>query len=405
MDRPPLGQRSETVRRANLSAIAAELHLNGPLSRSALVARTGLTRSAIRGLIGELVGAGLAWEERPLPVGVPGRPSPLVRPNPDGAVVLAIDISVDSMAAAIVGFGGMVHALTRVDRQRGHLALDRTVDDLATLVGPMIERRRLIGVGVAVAAVVRRRDGFVRMAPNLGWRDEALGERLGQALGLDVPMALANEADLGVLAEHRRGAAMGIDDVLYVSGEVGVGGGVIVNGRPLAGAAGYGGEIGHIGVNPDGATCGCGAVGCWETEIGERALLVRAGRRADGGRAGVDAVLSAAAGGNREALDALEAVGTWLGRGMAGLVNVFNPRLVVLGGLFGRIHPHVADTVDAALDRYALPASRDLVRVVPAALGVNASVMGAAELAFEPLVSDPASWLGAGHGVVQLASA
>jgi predicted NBD/HSP70 family sugar kinase len=116
-------------------------------------------------------------------------------------------------------------------------------------------------------------------------------------------------------------------------------------------------------------------------------------------------VLSAAAGGSREAVDALDGVGTWLGRGMAGLVNVFNPRLVVLGGFFGRIHPYVAGTLDAALDRYALPASRDLVRVVPAALGADAAVIGAAELTFEPLVSDPASWMGAGHGLVQLASA
>jgi predicted NBD/HSP70 family sugar kinase len=405
MDRQPIGQRSETVRRANLSAIAAELHLNGPLSRSALVARTGLTRSAIRGLTGELVGGGLALEERSSPIGMPGRPSPLVRPNSDGAVVLAIDISVDSLAAAIVGFGGRVHVLTRVDRPRGHLSLEETVEDLAALVRPMLGRQPLIGVGVAVAAVVRRSDGMVRMAPNLGWRDVPFGERLGQALALGVPMSVANEADLGVLAEHRRGAAIGVDDVLYISGEVGVGGGVIVGGRPLAGAAGYGGEVGHIPVNPDGAACGCGSVGCWETEIGERALLVRAGRRATGGRAGVEAVLSAAGGGDREAIEALEAVGTWLGRGMAGLVNTLNPRIVVLGGFFGRIHPYVAGNLDAALERHALPASRDLVRVVPAALGADASVIGAAEIAFEPLVNDPAGWIGAGHRLEHLASA
>ena len=405
MDRQPIGQRSETVRRANLSAIAAELHLNGPLSRSALVARTGLTRSAIRGLTGELVGGGLALEERSSPIGMPGRPSPLVRPNSDGAVVLAIDISVDSLAAAIVGFGGRVHVLTRVDRPRGHLSLEETVEDLAALVRPMLGRQPLIGVGVAVAAVVRRSDGMVRMAPNLGWRDVPFGERLGQALALGVPMSVANEADLGVLAEHRRGAAIGVDDVLYISGEVGVGGGVIVGGRPLAGAAGYGGEVGHLPVNPNGAACGCGSVGCWETEIGERALLVRAGRRATGGRAGVEAVLSAAGGGDREAIEALEAVGTWLGRGMAGLVNTLNPRIVVLGGFFGRIHPYVAGNLDAALERHALPASRDLVRVVPAALGADASVIGAAEIAFEPLVNDPAGWIGAGHRLEHLASA
>src|SRR5690606_8340626 len=119
------------------------------------------------------------------------------------------------------------------------------------------------------------------------WRDVPLGERLSAALSLDVPVELANEADLGALAEHRRGAAMGADAVLYVTGEVGVGGNVLVNGQPLSGAAGYAGEIGHLFVNPDGRRCGCGAIGCWETEIGERAMLARAGRPRNGGREAV----------------------------------------------------------------------------------------------------------------------
>ena len=409
MHRHAIGQRSETVRRANLSAIATELHLRGPLSRSELVARTGLTRSAIRGLIGEFVAAGIVSEERSAPVGTPGRPSPLVRPNADSAVVLALEVAVDSLAVALVGLGGTVRELVRVDRPRGHLSADEIVADLADLAAPVLSRLpirdALIGAGVAAAAVVRRSDGLVRMAPNLGWRDVPLGERLARALAIDVPLAVANEADLGVLAEHRRGAAVGIDDVLYISGEVGVGGGVIVGGRPLSGAAGYGGEVGHVSVNPNGTACGCGSVGCGETEIGERALLMRAGRSPPSGRAGVDAVLASAEAGSREALDALHGIGTWLGRGLAGMVNVFNPRLVVLGGLFGRIHPFVAGTVEEALDRHALPASRQLVRLAPASLGLNASLLGAAELAFEPLLDDPAAWLSPRAGLVQLASA
>ena len=114
--RDSVGQRSETVRRSNLSAIVRELHLRGPLSRSDLVAHTGLTRSAIRGLIGELVGGGLVTETRSAPAGTPGRPSPIVHPEPRAAVVLALEVTVDSLAAACVGFGGAIHALVRVDR-------------------------------------------------------------------------------------------------------------------------------------------------------------------------------------------------------------------------------------------------------------------------------------------------
>jgi predicted NBD/HSP70 family sugar kinase len=393
-----VGQRSETVRRANLSAIVRELHAHGPLSRSALVARTGLTRSAIRGLIGELVAAGLVSENPPVPLGTPGRPSPMVRLNPRRAVVLALEIAVDSLAAAIVGLGGEVLAHARVDRQRGHTSVEQIAADLAELADGVSARvprhATTIAIGVAIVAVVRRDDGLVRMAPNLGWVDVPLGDRLAAVLDTDWPIFVANEADLGALAEHRRGAAVETDHVLYISGEVGVGGGIIVGGQPLTGVAGYGGEIGHIPVNPNGLDCHCGSIGCWETEVGERALLRRAGHPVDGGGREVEAVLAEAAAGDPTAVAALEAVGGWLGTGLAGLVNIFNPELVVLGGLLGRIHPFVAPTVERTIDRLALPASRSLVRLVPARLGVDAPLLGAAELALEPLVADPAAWFG-----------
>ena len=106
------GQRSETVRRSNLSAIVrAVLHLRGPLSRSDLVSHTGLTRSAIRGLIGELVAGGLVAETRSAPAGMPGRPSPLVHPEAESAMVLALEVNVDSLAVARVGFGGTIARL------------------------------------------------------------------------------------------------------------------------------------------------------------------------------------------------------------------------------------------------------------------------------------------------------
>jgi predicted NBD/HSP70 family sugar kinase len=243
------------------------------------------------------------------------------------------------------------------------------------------------------------------MAPNLGWRNVPLGGRLAEALGIDGPVAIANDADLGALAEVRRGAAIGADDVLFISSEVGVGGGLIVDGQPLGGAAGYGGEIGHIPVNPNGSACQCGSVGCWETEVGERALLQRAGYPPAGGRGAVDSVLLEAEAGSPMAGAALDSVGRWLGFGLAGLVNVFNPRLVVLGGLFGRIYPFVGETVERELDRRALPGPRSLVRIVPATLGVDASVLGAAELAFEPLLAEPAGWIGRRHAVPELLTA
>ena len=393
----PSGQRSETVRRANLSAIVRQLHLRGAQSRSELVARTGLTRTAIRALIGELVAGDLVVEEPGESGGTAGRPSPLVRPRPGAVVVLALEIAVDSLAAALIGVGGETIGKVRIPRPRGHFSVDEIVADLRELTGrlPIAEHRaELIGVGVAVAGVVRRTDGVVSRAPNLGWHDVPLGAKLADALGLDVPVRVANEADLGAMAELRRGAARGADNLLLIWGEVGVGGGIIVDGVPLTGVSGYAGEVGHMPVNPDGRLCGCGSTGCWETEVGEGALLRHAGRAPDGGPDEVDEVLRLAAEGDAVALAALHTVGRWIGIGLAGLVNLLNPRVIVLGGLFARVHPFIDRALDAQLDGMALSGPRRVVRVAPAALGIDALIIGAAELALEPYVADPAGWLG-----------
>ena len=395
--RDELGHRSETVRRANLSAIVRELHESGPLTRSDLVARTGLTRSAIRGLIGELVAGGLVFEGPATLDGTPGRPSPLVRADPYGAVVLALEIAVDSLAAATVGLSGEVFDHVRVDlppRRSSVADIAAVLADLARdLVARLPSGDALVGVGVAVVGVVRRRDGMVSVAPNLGWRDEPLGAVLTAALGMDVPIAFANEADLAVLAEHRRGAARAVDDVLLVWGSIGVGGGLIVDGRPLIGAAGYGGEVGHIPVNPDGLPCRCGSTGCWETEVGTMALLRRAGHSPKAGRDAFEALLAEAEAGEPAALDAFSDTARWLGIGLAGIVNVLNPSLVLLGGRLTSSYPYVRSTLEAELDRRVLRASRRLVRVLPTSLGDDAPLLGAAELAFEPLLADPAAWL------------
>jgi predicted NBD/HSP70 family sugar kinase len=403
-----VGQRSETVRRANLGAIVRELHLRGPQSRSELVARTGLTRTAIRALIGELVAGDLFLAERGAPVGQPGRPSPLVRPREAGVVVLAVSIAEDSLAAAQVGIGGEPIASVRIPRPRGHLSLDAIVEDLRELVSGLpvdAHRAAIIGIGVAMAGLVRRDDGSVSSAPNLGWRDAPLGERLPAAFGLDVPIHVANEADLAAVAELRRGAARGADDLLLIWGEVGVGGGIIVDGKALTGVAGYAGEVGHMPVNPGGATCGCGSIGCWETEIGERALLRLAGRPVDGGPDEVDALLRAAAEGEPGALVALAHVGRWVGIGLSGLVNLLNPRVIVLGGLFARAYSYMEPAILAELDRLALRGPKELARIAPGALDVDAPLLGAAELALEPFLADPAARLGPRAQLVAAAGA
>jgi predicted NBD/HSP70 family sugar kinase len=388
------------VRRSNLALVLDHLRRRGSCSRSQLVAATGLTRSAIAGLVGELEAIGLVVEAPPAPDGRPGRPSPVVQVDNRCVIALAIEIFVDEIGAAFVALDGSIITSLRVARPRARVAVAETIADVAALVDRLGAQLRnvphpraghhVIGCGVSVPGLVREVDGVVVAAPNLGWVDVSLAEALASALGRELPIYVGNDADLGALAESRFGAGVGSDHMIFVSGEVGVGGGLVAAGRPVVGHLGFAGEIGHLPVNPDGRRCRCGSIGCWETEVGESALLERAGLDPDGGRAAVEDLLDRVAGGDRRAVDALASEARWLAIGIAGLVNVFDPDTVVLGGLFGRVLPAVRAQLDVELaDRRYLAAQRD-VAVVGAALGPQAVTVGAAELAFGPLLDDPA---------------
>lgn len=390
---PPSGSNAETVRRDNLSAVLREVHLAGPRSRSELVASTGLNRSTVAGLVSELADLGFVHEVPGDPLGMPGRPSPLVHASPDGAVVLAFEITIHSLAAAVVGLGGAVHEHARVRMAHARPSLTETLEAMHELGLGLLDRsglrEQLVGVGVAAVGAVRSADGFVHFAPNLDWSTVPLAALVAERMDLGVPVVVRNEADLGARAEHVRGAGVGFADLLYLSCDVGVGGGVITSGRPLLGASGYAGEVGHFPVNPGGEVCGCGSRGCWETEVGERALLRHAGRDPDGGPDEVEALLRDAEHDDPRALGALEVLGRWLGLGLAGLVNIFDPQVVVLGGLFARMAPWCLPVVRDQMEARRLAITREPVEIVVSRLGVDAPVLGAAERAFEPLLADP----------------
>jgi predicted NBD/HSP70 family sugar kinase len=302
---------------------------------------------------------------------------------------------VDSVAARTVGLGGRVYDEKREARPRGRFSPEETIEDLTGLAAPLLaalpDQHRLVGVGIAVAGVVRRSDGFVHLAPNLGWHDVALGDMAAAALGLDRVM-LANEADLGALGEYRRGAGIGVGHLIYVGGEVGIGTGIILNGRPMLGSAGFAGEAGHNLINPAGRRCSCGALGCWETEAGEQALARRAGLP-EGvvGQALLKELTIRAEEGDHITLDALDEVGRWLGLGIGNLINSFNPELIVIGGLYSQLYPYLEDSVKRGAAESALEAPGKMAQILRCELGVNAPLMGAAELVFGEVIANPAA--------------
>jgi predicted NBD/HSP70 family sugar kinase len=393
--RPGAGTNQEAVRRHNLGTLLAHLHHDGQLSRAELTLRMGLNRSTIGALVGELVEMGLVDEaapsERRSGRHGAGRPSLDVRPNPAAAFVIAVDVGVKALQVARIGLGGEL-----LQRASGRTPTSHSPAAVATaavrlvrqIVATAPDGAALLGVGIGVPGVVRERDGVVRFAPNLGWHDVPFQHLVRERMSGPVPLHVANDADLGVLAEHTRGAAVGHDNVVFLMGDVGLGGGVIVDAHPLQGVGGYAGELGHLMVNSKGRVCRCGSVGCWETEVCSPAIA-RALRLEDVELEPLVERLKQVV----KPPAALRDVGRYLGMGLGSVVNVLNPEVIVLGGIFRALYPAVREDTLGALTKVALEAPREQVKVVVPQLGGDAVLVGAAEKAFEALLADPAGAL------------
>jgi predicted NBD/HSP70 family sugar kinase len=204
---------------------------------------------------------------------------------------------------------------------------------------------------------------------------------------------LANEADMGALGEFRRGAARLSRHLAFVAGEVGIGVGIILDGNPMLGSSGYAGESGHMIVNPGGRSCRCGSVGCWETEVGEDALLERAGIEwLPTGERMVEEVVTRAQERDQRTLQALEETGRWLGIGIGNLINTLNPDQVVIGGVYQQLYPWMEGFVTEAARDVALTAPWEATEIASGRLGRDAQLIGAAEMVLSEVIGDPATF-------------
>jgi predicted NBD/HSP70 family sugar kinase len=391
--------RPDAIRRHNLGLLLQQIHLDGALSRAELTQRSGLSRSTVGGLVTELSGLGLVSESVPLGGTRAGRPSFVVQPHPDGFFAVAVDIDVTRVTTAAVGIGGEVLARHVVTTVPGPVTPETVAHEVASAV-PLLRdlvgvHSTPVGIGISVPGTVDRRTGVVGLAPNLGWRDIELGRLMTAAAPVGLPVSIGNDADLAVLAEHRRGSARGYEDVVYLLGRIGLGAGILVDGRSLHGSGGLAGEVGHTVLDPAGLPCHCGGRGCAETFVGDAALLRLAGRKPAAGDGpasdghGVAEVLRAAGEGEERALKAVQALADHLGRVAANLVNLLNPQLVIMGGSLREVLVLAQPHVEAALDRHAMAAARGMVELRPSALGDDGPLLGAAELAFGELLTDP----------------
>jgi predicted NBD/HSP70 family sugar kinase len=383
----------DPVRKRNLARLLTLIHERGPVSRSALTRETGLNRSTVGTLIGELHSLGLVVEGEPAAATAAGRPSPMVSAATT-VVALALNPEIDAVTLGVIGLDGVEH--TRVRRPVSQVptpadVIALTLEILAEIADDLAGRR-VVGIGVAVPGIVRDEDGLVRVAPHLGWYEEPFADALRAATGY--PVRASNDAHLGVRAEHLRGSGRGWDDVVYINGGAsGIGSGVITSGRVLGGRGGYAGELGHTFVDPRGAACHCGSTGCLETVVSQSALLAAAGVDVDAhpDRSGGDLVAEALASAGDRLEAEVSAQLEFLAIALRNVIVTVGPGIVILGGFLGQLFDHAGARLDELVTRQTFSVLRENVVLARTSLGSSILLHGAAELVFADVLNDPAA--------------
>ncbi|MWB99837.1 ROK family transcriptional regulator [Agromyces seonyuensis] len=379
-----VGGVAEDIRDRNLSSLLGRLHRDGALSRAELTRRSGLNRSTVGAVIGDLVALGLV-SEGPAVVTGAGRPSGVVVPDPS-TVAVAINPEVDGLAVGLVGFGGRIVRRVRLPWAAPPSASETVRIAAAVVAGLTSEGGdpwRVLGAGIAVPGQVRLEDGLVRDATHLGWRDAPIAAELAEALGM--PVFAANAAVLALRAEATFGVGRDVDDLFYIiGGASGIGGGAVLDGRLAFGADGHAGEVGHIFVADNGVRCHCGAAGCFETEVSRDGLLEVLGLSAeDAGLLGERLRESAEV---PEVAAVLEHYRTIVRRVVRTVVNLGNPRAVVLGGFLAEV---VDGVPPEELVDDVVRASRDRLTLLRGSSDPDLLLVGAAELVFAELIAAP----------------
>jgi predicted NBD/HSP70 family sugar kinase len=389
------------VRRHNLSLVLSHLRAVGPRSRAKVAAETGLNKATVSSLVAELVGRGLVAEGE-TQRGAVGRPSQQIDLDGTNFFTVGTEINVDYLAALAMNVRGEVVAEQRLSVDAARLGVPSVLRRLSrlitTLVDPLTARGgRLVGLTVAVPGLTERSTGTVLRAPNLGWVDTPVVADLRRLLDdPPYPVLLDNEANLAARAEMEAGGRSAVSNLILLTGAAGVGGGIIADGQLVRGGQGLAGEVGHLQLDPGGATCGCGRRGCWETVVGLGALLDAAADEDDPVRdpsldlvQRLEILKSRAEAGDSRTLGALTTTGSWLCSGAGILINLFNPEVLVLGGHFAVLGPWLAEPlVECLPDRVFAPDAGGC-RVELSTLGFSGAVRGGALEALAQLFEQP----------------
>jgi len=382
--------RQAQMRDQNLAVtLRTVVEASAPLSRAQVATRTGLARATVTGLVDQLVEARLVRELEPTQTQRAGRPAVPLVPQRGTVAGLGLEVNVDYLGVVAIDLSGEVLAEhVELDDLRGSepgAVLDRLADMTAGVIDGL-DTAHVAGTMLALPGLVDRAGGPLRAAPHLRWRDvDVLGRLTAHPVLAAHPPRLANEAKLAARAEARARPGEHENSFVYVSGEVGIGGAIVLDGELFAGGRGWSGEIGHIVV--DAFSAGDGSL---EALAGQDAML-RASGLPSTSRLGV--LLEALEAGDPRAAAAVERAARALGVALSAVANVVDVGDVVLGGTFGQLFDHVHDEVAARLDELVIFAPWAPLTVSQARAGAYPAMVGGALAVLAGVVADPAEWL------------
>lgn len=399
------------VRQRNLAIVLNYLWEAGrPVSRTYLVEVSGLNKSTVGSLLAQLQSWGFVKESgksEPRP----GRPGVLIDVNADGGCVIGVEIGVDFVSVIVTDLKAKTIWRRKVETDSQiPLSQSQILEQAERLVHEAIEatahERHLFGIGVGVPALIDHATGTILFAPNLKWSNVPLRDKWQQLF--NVPVIVENDANAAALGEQMIGVARQVDNFVYLSAGVGLGGGLIIGGKLYGGVGGFAGEVGHMTLEPNGPRCNCGNYGCWETLVGPVAIVRRVREAAaqgltptllalgevngDVNAIRLEHVLHVAAQGEPAVLAALNEVGRYLGIGIANLVNTFNPSMVVLGGALSLAGPFILARAQEEVNIRAMAAVRQNVQITWSAFKFDACAIGAVTLILREILSNPTVW-------------
>lgn len=393
----------EKVRKVNRSLILNTLRLHAPASRVQVAHITGLTKGTVSNIVNVLIEDGLVFEDK-LQDSKIGRPSILLGLRPDGGAVIGVEIGVDFISVLLTNF-----VAETLWETRGHTDLSQSQTEIINQAEKYIDQAlsiakenelRPLGIGVGLPGLVNVRQGNLIIAPNLHWKNVPL--RLIWNQRFHLPVYIENEANLAALGEYYFGVARNVDNFICLTSDIGLGGGIMIDGRLFRGGHGYGGEIGHIQRNPQGEQCGCGRIGCWETQVGPRAVLHQVKKEFEihQDQALLDAcsgnldnltfeiVVKFALSGDLICRQAIEGVAVNLGVGIADLVNIFNPDLIVIGGAFTMGKDIMHSIIEKTIFSNALQPATNNLRIKFSERSTEACVLGAVAVVLDDILRE-----------------